>query len=342
MKTKHLKITLCAATLVGLSAPAIAQDANGPHPPGRRGPGGGGPGGSGRIYSETESKPLELIPADQEAPFESQVSIKIEGDSRIISSNVVPEHKIGKFPNAGNPNTMTEQKADITLPLKPEMNDQATPARTAVGILLNGVYVEAGTGEFWTGEDGKSRPWNYEALGGAINFGLDENYAHVQPGGKYHYHGKPAGYLEGIEFSTETHSPIIGWAFDGFPIYALYGYSDPKDPESELVEMTSSYRLKKGERPEPPNGPGGTYDGAFTDDYEYVEGSGNLDECNGRFTVTPDFPEGTYAYFITNKWPVILRNYRGTPAVKGPGGGGGPGQGGPGGRRMGPPRGERN
>lgn len=151
--------------------------------------------------------------------------------------------------------------------------------------------------------------------------------------------GKPTGYLEGLELSPDEHSPIIGWAFDGFPIYAMYGYADPTDPESEIVEMTSSFKLKEGTRPEPPEGPGGEYDGAFTADYEYVEGAGTLDECNGRFTVTPDFPEGTYAYFVTNTWPMIYRNFRGTPIRSdrgGPGGQRGSGPGADGQRGPGP------
>ena len=110
-----------------------------------------------------------------------------------------------------------------------------------------------------------------------------------------------------------VHSPQLGWAADGFPIYAMYGYSDAVDPKSPIVELTSSYRLKSGTRPDGEEGPGGNYDGAFTRDYEYVAGSGTLDECNGRTCVTPEFPDGTYAYFLTNDWPVIPRNFRGTP-----------------------------
>ena len=307
-------------------------------------PGGGGDqrrGGSGRKdYTENESKPLELKTADQEPAFENKVTITTEGERRLIKSNSVPEHKVGLFPNEDNPNTMAEQKVDLDLPLNPTVNEKATPAMKAVGILLNGVYVESGTGEFWVG-DGSAQPWNYEALGGALPFGLDENYAHVQPGGKYHYHGTPIGFMKDVKVSADQHSPLIGWAFDGFPIYAIYGYSDPKDPESKVVEMTSSFQLKDGKRPEPPTGPGGSYDGAFVKDYEYVEGSGTLDECNGRFTITPEFPEGTYAYFVTNQWPMIYRNFRGTPVDSmgdghprnGPGGGGRRGGGGP-------PRGE--
>lgn len=276
---------------------------------------GQGPGGrTPRKHTATEARPIKLVPATHKAPAKNEVEIVIKDGFRFINANDIPGHKVGKFPNRGNPNQISPQETELKLPLEPQVNKRAIPARTAVGVLLNGVYLEAGTGEFWMGERGSQ--WNYEALGGAVSLGLDANHAHVQPTGKYHYHGIPTGYLADTGLSTTKHSPLVGWAFDGFPIYALYGFSNPDDPTSGIVEMTSSFRLKAGTRPEPPEGPGGTYDGAFTADYEYVKGTGTLDECNGRFTKTPEFPEGTYAYFISNKWPVIFRNYRGTPAVQ--------------------------
>src|SRR5262249_19550820 len=129
---------------------------------------------------------------------------------------------------------------------------------------------------------------------------------------------------------------------DGFPIYTAYGYSDAKDPASPLRKMKSSFRLKEGNRP---GGPGGKYDGTYTEDYEFVKGSGDLDECNGRVGVTPEYPRGIYHYYITEQFPFIARQYRGTPDSSfekrggprhgGPGGRKGP----PGGRRFGPPPG---
>ena len=58
--------------------------------------------------------------------------------------------------------------------------------------------------------------------------------------------------------------------------------------------------------------PGGKYDGTFTADYEYVAGSGDLDECNGRFGVTPEYPQGIYYYCITEEFPQLARQWRGT------------------------------
>lgn len=62
-----------------------------------------------------------------------------------------------------------------------------------------------------------------------------------------------------------------------------------------------------GSRPSGADDPGGTYDGTYVDDYEYVAGSGDLDECNGMMR------DGAYGYYIINKYPWVLRCYMGTP-----------------------------
>ena len=99
------------------------------------------------------------------------------------------------------------------------------------------------------------------------------------------------------ETGTLRHSPIIGFAYDGNPIYGPYGFQDPLDHNSGIARMTTSYILNATRR----GGPGiNQYPlGTFTNDYTYKHKNGSLDENNGRFCVTPDFPEGVYAYFIT-------------------------------------------
>jgi hypothetical protein len=125
--------------------------------------------------------------------------------------------------------------------------------------------------------------------------------------------------LKQLGWSKSKHSPQIGWAADGFPLYAVYGYADADNAEGKIVELKSSNRLKRGTRPAGAQNPGGKYDGTFIQDYEYVAGAGDLDECNGRFCKTPEYPDGTYAYFLTNEWPVIPRAFRGTPVnLRGP------------------------
>ena len=101
----------------------------------------------------------------------------------------------------------------------------------------------------------------------------------------------------GTEPSTKVHSPIIGFAYDGNPIYGPFAHENPLDTSSPIVRMTSSYALN-GNRNDGPST--GEYSlGSFTNDYTYTHKSGTLDENNGRFCITPDFPKGTYAYFLT-------------------------------------------
>ena len=95
-----------------------------------------------------------------------------------------------------------------------------------------------------------------------------------------------------------VHSPILGWAYDGNPIYGPYGYSNPVVPGSGIARQTSSYSLLSttpATRPSTTQYPLGS----FVDDYEFVQGSGSLDINNGRFCVTPEYPDGRYCYFIT-------------------------------------------
>ena len=103
--------------------------------------------------------------------------------------------------------------------------------------------------------------------------------------------------LAGTEPASKTHSPILGFAYDGNPIYGPFGHENPLDASTPIVRMTSSYSIK-GSRTAGPDVLQYPI-GSFIDDYQYNHRSGSLDENNGRFCITPDFPKGTYAYFIT-------------------------------------------
>lgn len=294
-----------------------------------------------RKHTATQARPVDLIEATETVAEKSRREFLRKGDSLVISANGIPDHLVGRFPNPGNPNSIAPQGIEFSVSANPKMTGGISPLRRGpFGFALNGVFLDPGAAEFWLGDP--ERGWQYEALGGAIPLGLDENHAHVQPTGTYHYHGIPTLLMKRLGASDDTHSPQVGWAADGFPIYCRVGYRDSKNPKSGVVVLKSSWRLKSGNRPAGPDGPGGPHDGAFVQDYEFVAGSGDLDECNGRFSVTPEFPEGTYVYFLTDQWPVIPRAFRGTPVnLRGEGPGGppqGPG-GGPGGRPAGrPPR----
>jgi hypothetical protein len=270
-----------------------------------------------RKHTITESGDLKLNPAVQKLSQKSVSKFKELKKEIKVEANGIPKHKVGRFPSRHNPNSVEEQTHNFSIPTNQKSADQPIPLHnesgrgppnTPFGIAVNGVLFDPGTAEFYMGD--RRADWNYEALGGSVLLGLDANHGHVQPNGSYHYHGLPTGLLKKLGVNAKEHSPLVGYAMDGYPVYALYGYKNPKDPKSGIQKMSSSFRLKKGERPNPP---GGKYDGAFSKDYQYIKGSGELDMCNGRFTVTDEFPEGTYAYFLTENWPVIPRYFKAEP-----------------------------
>ena len=92
---------------------------------------------------------------------------------------------------------------------------------------------------------------------------------------------------------STVHSPIIGWAYDGNPIYGSYGYSDVSDSNSDIQVVRSGYVLSPSDVVDRPSG---FSNGFFVEDFKF-DNSGELDQYNGRFAKTPEFPNGTYAYY---------------------------------------------
>jgi hypothetical protein len=117
-----------------------------------------------------------------------------------------------------------------------------------------------------------------------------------------------------------VHSPILGWAYDGNPIYGPYGYSQALNESSGISRQTSSYALNTTSLATRPST--SVYPlGAFVQDYNFAQGNGSLDRNNGRFCKTPEYPNGRYCYFITvdndgaGKYPYILgTTYQSVPS----------------------------
>ncbi len=248
----------------------------------------------------------------------SSASWSCSGSSRLLSANGLPDHAVGTFPNANNPNAITAQKVSATLTLAPSNTGVATQLGGPIGVtgyVLNGVKIDPGTGGSCDNSGssctqlGNAGPWSMEALGQtSFNFGVDSNNAHVQPTGVYHYHGMPEGYI--AKLGKGTAMTLIGWAGDGFPIYARYGYVNASDASSGTRAMKGSWRLKAA--PDANRPATSLYAmGTFRQDYEYVAGLGDLDECNGRSGVTPEFPAGIYHYYATDTYPYLQRCVKG-------------------------------
>lgn len=248
----------------------------------------------------------------------ANIRIDEQGGYRYIESDGLADHATGQFPNSHNPNAISAQDYKFRVALNPEKRSSPTSVgHNSFGVAINGVPFDAATAEYWNND--RSSGWNIEALTGGMNLGLDSSNAHVQPNGAYHYHSIPTGILNKHNYKSKP--LLIGYAADGFPVYAHYGYKDPADNTSGMKELHSSYRIKSGKRP---NGPGGRYDGTYTKDYEYVQGKGDLDQCNGRTGITPEYPNGTYYYVVTNQFPFIPRCLMGSADSsfsKGPGSG---------------------
>lgn len=246
--------------------------------------------------------------------------------TRELSANGLPEHSVGEFPNDNNPNTISTKTISVSFPLIPTKSKKTTylsGKNEPIGYALNGVAINTSTtgscSDFAVSKTecsltDNTGSWDIEPLNTlnikSFNFGTDINNANVQSNGTYHYQGIPEGFVE-LQDNNTPKMTIIGWAVDGFPIYARYGYSEQMDMTSSLKKINSSYQLTNNTsdtRPSTDIYPLGT----FTQDWEYVERSGDLDKCNGRFGVTPEFPNGIFHYYTTEKFPYTLRCVSGT------------------------------
>jgi hypothetical protein len=249
--------------------------------------------------------------ASLQDPAEDNVQIEEREGFRHITSNGLPDHPIGTFVESerGRERVQTprSQEYRFRVTMKPEEARRPTPVtRGPFGVALNGVVFDPRIEETYSRRDNNG--WSYEPSRNREMLQLDANNAHLGDREAYHYHGLPTGFLTPLGRPTDMR--LIGWAADGFPIYDQYGYRDPNDPESGLKVLNPSYWVKPGNRA---SGPGGPHDGTFVEDWHYVAGRGDLDECNGRRGVTPEFPDGTYYYVVTERFPGVPRLFRGTP-----------------------------
>jgi hypothetical protein len=239
--------------------------------------------------------------------------------SRLMTGNGIPDHDVttGTFATP-----ISAQSLSVTFTRSPTVSSSTGTKliHQPYGYVLNSVKLDPATdGTCASSATSTDRgagcvaimgtdPWNLEAMGGAFQFGTDESNAHVQPNGQYHYHGMPEAWLARLGAGQQV--TLVGFAVDGFPIYARYGFSSANDATSAVRVVTGSYQKKATSDPGRPSTtlfPMGT----FTQDYEYVAGSGDLDECNGRVGVTPEFPQGTYHYYVTDSYPFIQRCLKG-------------------------------
>ena len=139
----------------------------------------------------------------------------MEGKNRFIESNDVSDDEHGVFPTRGNPNAIRPQQPKLRVIVEPFAADEPTLAHGGIfGIAINGNPFETGTAERY--ENDPQWKWHNEALTGHLNLGIDENNAHVQPSGTYHYCGLPTSLIN--KHRHENEITLIGYAADGFQV----------------------------------------------------------------------------------------------------------------------------
>lgn len=260
-----------------------------------------------------------------------------------VSTHGIPAYPTGPFLD-GNPSQAEDQDVIYRFPIVPTEN-QGTPTETGmgnIGVFINGTSVfNYADGVAWNtttgalcggpgnspcpGGMGATQVWNRDAIPAEMG-GFDCSKGHPAMG-NYHHHQNPSAFkldltvlstvcnlydAEGLyAIDSMSHSPLIGYAYDGFPIYGAYGYKNT-DGTGGIVRMKSGYELGIGtDRDTYPDGTdvddGPAVDatyfaGYFREDYQWMAHAGEsdyLDVHNGRVCVTPEYPDGIYCYFAT-------------------------------------------
>ena len=296
---------------------------------------------TGRHYVQGNSTPIiDNVLANVQ-------SIDYSANWVYVTATGIPSYITGPFLD-NNPSLAEDQNTIYKLPLNPSQNPGSTTATFGgnIGVFINGVSLfdyrdgvawNNGTNALCGGPGNPPCPggpqaiqsWNRDAIPAEMG-GFDCAKAHPAMG-NYHHHQNPSAFnldllvvsdicttypADGLYvIDTNTHSPLIGFAYDGFPIYGAYAYANT-DGSGGVTRMKSGYSLRtittRANGPDVgqiftiTNGPNtGNQEvmglGYFREDYEFISNSSSdyLDSHNGRFAVTPEYPSGTYAYYTT-------------------------------------------
>jgi hypothetical protein len=248
-----------------------------------------------------------------------------DGGYVYVKHTDVPSHDVGRS-DGNNPAYASDQHRTTRLSLNPvEAATKSNTSLGSIGVMINGALI-------YNASDAHSynnnNTWFQNAnVAEAVSFDIGPGHSapgqNAQPSnstaGQYHYHQAPTALINQVDPGNtgQHHSPLVGFAYDGFPIYGPFGYVDPANPNSGIKRISSSYKIRNditstGLRHSLTDG-GATLAqnqwgpnvstqypaGYYLLDYGYASGSGDLNQYNMRFTVTPEYPQGTWAYFVT-------------------------------------------
>ena len=296
------------------------------------------------VISAVKWNPNRLNIVDEEGTYPSATQFTFNGQVITATSNGDPYPALAgqSMTNTGvrdfgvNKNVIKAQNYNFRIKNRAGENT-ANPDKMelgGMGIFANGVLATSpSAGDHAIPGTNIFPPigFNFNAVHLGSTYGVDNGGGHPEINGSYHYHNgsflynswntnriySANAYYNATDFNGDKfrhidgHSKIIGYCFDGYPIYGPYGYQTGIDNTTAVVQMKSSYLL----HPNDDHRPGDfKYDrvvdvegigqvtltaGSFLQDFVYKGGHGTLDRYNGRYVKTPDFPDGTYAYFLT-------------------------------------------
>jgi hypothetical protein len=293
-------------------------------------------GATGRHYVQGNSTPIN------DADLVNVQTVQYSTNWVYVTASGVPSYITGPFLD-GNPSLTTNQNSIFKMPLNPTQNTGTATATQGgnIGIFINGVAMfDYRDGVAWNattnalcggpgnppcpGGPTATLPWNRDAIL-AEKAGFDCAKGHPAQG-NYHHHQNPSAFkldltvisticdiydADGLYVINENeHSPLIGYSYDGFPVYGAYAFKNA-DGTGGITRMKSGYQLRNiTTRTTSPTGAtvtsgpdvSTTYPlGYFREDYEFITHTepDYLDEHNGRFCITPEYPNGIYCYFAT-------------------------------------------
>ena len=265
---------------------------------------------------------------DQPTGRECMGSLEITAtdDECTFVTNQIPNDDIGEGAQFANEAGPVDDRLVITR--SPELAESTSVLDLgATVIMLNGVKWEGYSAACFSvggqqpgretsgcGSGQLDNPWRCNIASPLNDFNLDVFLAHAQADGWYHDHSTPA-VLDAVECEGVDVSPVIGFAADGFPLHGpCFG-----DDSGAIRAAQPSYELRSGRRQDiggytTPYAVGNVqsddYNGQFIGHSQYVEGLGNLDECNGMVV------DGSYGYYVTAEYPYVPACYSGTRSTE--------------------------
>lgn len=260
-------------------------------------------------------------------------TVAYDDDYVFIRTSGVPSHSVGPVQNPTVPGDLDATYRIARNPVEETgVRTESLSSLGPIGVMVNGAaFYSPSDGTYWRRSNntltnaGDQPPmntdWSTNALWRRAD-GMDAAGGHPSPvrnetnpdgsqKGLYHYHRLPTGLSDQIDPDNDGSmgSPVFGFAFDGYPIVGPYAYEEQPGGAMAVVQMTSSYAVADASI-RGANGPSvADYElGSFLEDFEYVAGSGTLNEYNmayvrfddGRAVLTDETdPDGDWAYFLT-------------------------------------------